>query len=120
MASSWGELTIKFSVIGYRPPFVPGGLIRIDLLPDPDSPATAAQVIQQANTGRKTIKGTLIFDDYDDYLSMEADKIAGQSRTLITTEEAGGSYAIEALGEPDYRNSSTIFASVVFVEEDEE
>ena len=112
--SSWGALTIKFHYRGYRPPFIPGGLRRINLLPDPAG--TVAQVIQQKNTERKTVKGTLVFDDYADYLSMEADKLAGEVKTLIAPEETGDTYAIEDLGEPDYRQSNAIFATVSFVE----
>jgi hypothetical protein len=116
MASTWGALTIKFSVYNYFPPFTPGGLIRIDLLPDHSSPTTAAQVLQQTNTGKKTVRGTLIFDAYADYTSMEDDKIAGTTRTLVAPGETGATYAIEELGEPDYRQSNAIFASVTFVE----
>lgn len=114
--ASWGNLTIKFRARDYNPPYRSGGVTRIDLLPDPESPAEKAQIIQQRSTGRKTVEGTLILSSLSDYSSLEVDMLNGQERELICPGESGDSYVIERLGRPDYRKSNLIFVSVSFVE----
>ena len=115
--STWGATTIKIFWRDYKPPYIPGGeLQRINLLPDHNDPSAKAQAIQQEPTGRKTVEATLIFDTYAGYQSVEADKVAGTVRTLVSPGETGDDYAIESIDRPDYRQSNAIFARVVFVE----
>ena len=115
--ATWGATTVKIFYRDYRAPHTTGGEItRINLLPDPADTSAIAQVIQQGPTGRKEISGFFVFDDFTDYQTLEADKIAGTVRTFVGPGETGDDYVIASLGDPDYRQSNAIFAPFVLVE----
>ncbi|MEA1961286.1 MAG: hypothetical protein U9N81_08470 [Bacillota bacterium] len=112
-----GEKTLKVIIGSWRPGIPSANVSEIALLPDPADLAKAASVIQQGSCLRNRVKGKLYVSSMTDYNFFVTAMLAGTSATLNDTDvDLSGSYMIESLGEPEYKQSDVIFFEITFVE----
>lgn len=113
---TWGSTTLSIAAGTWSPSRLKSSIEEIQLLPDPAAPTAVCTVLQQNGRLRKRIKGKLILTSMTAYNTLQADEIAGTSRTLADGYTVNASYIIEDLGDPADNSAGTIFADVTFVE----
>lgn len=117
MAFTWGSTSLKIRVGTLRHGCMAGPLTEAPLLPDSTDLSAVSTVLQQAGRGRNRVKAVLYVSSYSDFDAFVTDMNAGTQRTLtIENTSIAGTYLIESVGEPDYRQSNVIFFEIAFVE----
>jgi hypothetical protein len=116
MAITWGSTTLSIKAETWEPNVIDSPLSETELLPDPDALTAVCSVIQQKGRTRARHNATLQFAAMSEYTTLQADMLAGTSRTLADGDTVNGTCYVEKLDAPKYYFSGYITAKITFVE----